>query len=255
MTRFDGAMIAVLVFVFLANTALLALWLHPRLPSEYRSKETTDIVRLGIGVVATTAALVLSLLISSVKTSFDRVTQDVQGFATELILLDRSLRAYDGSGAADARALLVRYAQRALDNTWPDGRGAAVVDDQLAGALLDQAEKAVLALPPDPRHPGVVDRAATEMHSVVQRRWTIIEESSPAIPPVLLTALVLWLGLIFASFGYNAPRNRLVVAVLLLCAGAVSGALFLVLEMDTPFNGLIAVPNASVQEALAQMQR
>lgn len=255
MTEVSGATIAALVFVFLAATALLALWLHPRLPSDYRSKETTDIVRLGIGVVATTAALVLGLLISSVKTSFDQVTHDVQGFATELILLDRTLRAYDGSAAAEARALLVRYTERALDETWPNERDAAIVDDVVAGALLDRTETAVLALPPDPHHPGLVDRAATEVHSVVQRRWTLIEESSAAIPPVLLAALVLWLGLIFASFGYNAPRNHLVVAVLLLCAAAVSGALFLILEMDTPFNGLIVVPSASVQEALVHMRR
>jgi len=61
-----------LVFAFFSGAALLTLWLHPRLPSHHLSKETTDIVRLGVGVVATITALALGLLISSVKGSFDQ---------------------------------------------------------------------------------------------------------------------------------------------------------------------------------------
>src|SRR3954453_11570747 len=127
-----GAMTGLLVFALLAAAALLVLWLHPRLPAMHRSKETTDIVRLGIGLVATITALVLGLLITSVKGSFDRVAHDVQAFATELILLDRTLRSY-GPGADDARALLTRYTQQALQETWPGAGGTAVVEDQAAG--------------------------------------------------------------------------------------------------------------------------
>lgn len=101
-------MVGGLVFALLAGAALLALWLHPRLPSTHRSKETADTVRLSIGMMATITALVLGLLISSVKGSFDQVSRDVQVFAAELILVDRALRFY-GLGAEDARALLTRY--------------------------------------------------------------------------------------------------------------------------------------------------
>src|SRR3954465_10660150 len=114
--------IGIFVFALLAGAALLALWLHPRLPSHHLSKETTDIVRLGVGVVATITALALGLLISSVKGSFDQVNRDVQVFATRLILTDRALRLY-GPGAEDARVLLRRYTERALYETWPKDKG------------------------------------------------------------------------------------------------------------------------------------
>src|SRR3954470_20147927 len=142
--------IGIFVFALLAGAALLALWLHPRLPSHHLSKETTDIVRLGVGVVATITALALGLLISSVKGSFDQVNRDVQLFATRLILTDRTLRFY-GPSAVHARALLRRYTERALYETWPRDKGVAIVEDPVAGALLDQAEMAIFSLPIDAR--------------------------------------------------------------------------------------------------------
>ncbi|MBV9747432.1 MAG: DUF4239 domain-containing protein [Acetobacteraceae bacterium] len=249
-----GVVVGLLVFAFLAAAALLVLWLHPRLPPTLRSKETTDSVRLGIGVVATITALVVSLLISSVKGSFDQVHHDVQTFATELILLDRTLR-FDGPEAEKARTLLTRYTQRALQETWP-GRGhKAIVDDKTASALLDQTEVAILALPmASPRQSRLAERALTEIRDVVRQRWSLVEESGSAVSPILVAALSLWLGLIFASCGYNAPRNGLVVAVFLVCAASVAGAIFLIVEMDGAFTGLITVPSDSVRQALAHMQ-
>ena len=242
-----------MLFVLLAGAALAALWLHPRLAPEYRTKETAEIVRLGFGVVATVAALVLGLLISSVKSSFDQVTREVQAGAAELVLTDRVLRQY-GPAAEPARALLLRYTRRVLAESWP-GRGATpVVDDQAAAALLDQAEAAILALPPDPRHPGLVERAASDIRDVVRRRWLLVEESGSAVAPAVLVALAVWLALIFASFGFNAPRNRLVVAVLLACAASVAGAVALVVEMDGSFTGLVVVPSDAIERALAHMQ-
>ena len=246
-------MVGGLVFALLAGAALLALWLHPRLPSTHRSKETADTVRLSIGMMATITALVLGLLISSVKGSFDQVSRDVQVFAAELILVDRALRFY-GPGAEDARALLTRYTQQALQETWPGKGGTVVVLGQAAGALLDQTEAAILALPPNPRRPGLTDQAAAGMREVVRRRWILIEESGSAVSPAVVAALALWLGVVFASFGYNAPRNGFVVAVLLICAASVAGAIFLIVEMDGSFTGLIVVPSDSLQRALAHMQ-
>jgi hypothetical protein len=250
----SGAVIWLLVFAFLAGAGLLVLWLHPHLPAAYRTKETTDLVRLGVGVISTISAVALGLLISSVKGSFDQVNHDVQAFATELIILDRALRLHGTPEAEEARALLTRYTERAIQETWLGSGGAVVVDDRVAGALLDHAEAATVALPPDPRRPGLTDRIATDIRDVVRRRWALLDESGSAVSPPLVAILVLWLGLTFASFGYNTPRNGLVVAVLLVSAASVAGALFMIIEMDGAFTWLIAVPDAPMRRALAHMQ-
>ena len=93
------------------------------------------------------------------------------------------------------------------------------------------------------------------MRSIVRRRPTLIEESGSAVSPPIVVALTLWLGLIFASFGYNAPRNGLMVIVLLVCAASVAGAIFLILEIDGAVSGLIVVSSDPIQHSLAVMRR
>jgi hypothetical protein len=249
-----GELFGLLVFVFLAPAALVTLWLYPRLPERYLSAEVTNSLRVGMGVIATITAVVLGLLISSVKGSFDLASRDVQALAAELIVLDRALRFY-GPDAAHARDLLARYTGRALEATWPANGQAPVVDDQVAEDLLNQTEQAILNLHPDPQEPDFKEQTLTQMRNVVRQRVILIEESGSAVAPPIVVAVTLWLGLIFASFGYNAPRNAVMVIVLLVCAASVAGAIFLILEIDGAVTGLIVVPSEPIQHALAVMKR
>ena len=243
-----------LVFAVIAAAALFSLWLHPHLPEHHRSPETTSNLRLGIGVIATTTAVVLGLLITSVKGHFDQANRDVQALAAELTVLDRTLRLY-GPDAAHARDLLARYTERVLEGTFPSSGQAPTIDDQVAEDLLNQTERAILSLQPDPQEPDFKEQALTQVRSIVRRRQTLIEESGSAVSPPIVVALTLWLGLIFASFGYNAPRNGLMVIVLLVCAASVAGAIFLILEIDGAVTGLIVVSSEPLQHALAVMRR
>jgi hypothetical protein len=62
---------------------------------------------------------------------------------------------------------------------------------------------------------------------------------------------VVWLVIVFASFGLNAPNNALVQITLLLSAATIASVLYLTIEMDTPYNGLIKISSTSMREALA----
>lgn len=249
-----GLAVGLLVFAFLAAAALFSLWLSPHLPERYRSPETTSNLRLGVGVIASITAIVLGLLISSVKGSFDVASRDVQTLAANLIVLDRTLRFY-GPDAAHARDLLTRYTERVLEGTWPSNGQTPMVDDQAAEDLLNQTERAILSLQPDPQEPDFKEQALTQVRAVVRQRQTLIEESGSAVSPPIVAALTLWLGLIFASFGYNAPRNGMMVIVLLVCAASVAGAIFLILEIDGAVSGIIVVSSEPIQHAISIMRR
>lgn len=243
-----------LVFAVLAAAALFSLWLHPRLPEHYRSADTTSNLRLGMGVIATITAVVLGLLISSVKGGFDVATRDVQELAADLIVLDRTLRFY-GPDATHARDLLARYTERVLEGTWPSGGEAPAVDDRVAEGLLNQTEQAILSLQPDAQEPDLKEQALAQVRTIVRRRQILIQESGSAVASPIVVALTLWLGLIFASFGYNAPRNGMMVIILLVCAASVAGAIYLILEIDVPVSGLIVVSSNPIQHALSVMRR
>jgi nitric oxide reductase large subunit len=67
--------------------------------------------------------------------------------------------------------------------------------------------------------------------------------------------VIFWLAIIFLSFGLHAPPNATVVTALFLCALSVSGAIFLILELDRPFSGLMQISSAPLSNALAQLGR
>jgi hypothetical protein len=91
--------------------------------------------------------------------------------------------------------------------------------------------------------------------TALQTRWLLIERSGSSIQPLFLAILVVWITLIFVSFGYNAPRNATVAAALFLSAAALAGCIFLIVEMDAPFEGLITISSMPMRSALAHMSQ
>jgi hypothetical protein len=253
-----GAVISVAfglaMFALLSATALTALQLHPRLPNDQLSKETHDAVKVGVGMVVVLTALVLGLLIASVKNSFDTAERDLKRFSTQIVLLDRTLRAY-GSQTDPARKLVQQYIGRAIAGTWPADNEPQVVEDPRAEQLIYQLQDAILALTPEnSRERALSDEMKTQVRRLIELRWILVEEATPSVNVPLLTILVIWLTLVFASFGYNAPRNKVVTITFVLCAASIGGALFLIVQLDRPFEGLIKVSPASLQNALAHIR-
>ncbi len=107
---------AILLVILLGGSALGVL-VRPFLSEHHRSAETTDLIRLVVTMLVTFAALVLGLLTSSVKSSFDVVDNDLRSFSINLIQLDRLLQQY-GSETAAARSLLRSYTAAAIASTW-----------------------------------------------------------------------------------------------------------------------------------------
>jgi hypothetical protein len=68
-----------------------------------------------------------------------------------------------------------------------------------------------------------------------------------------LAILLFWLTITFASFGLFAPRNGTVLVVLFVCAVSVGSAVFLILELDGPFDGLLKVSADPLRYALTHL--
>jgi hypothetical protein len=245
----------VAICLCLTSAALLCLWLHPKLPQAHREERTHGVVKIAVGMIVVMTSLVLGLLISSVKTIYDGVDSNVHAFSTQLILLDRALKLY-GPETIETRRLLADYVERALNGTWPQNGQPAKVEDQDAGQLLDDTEQSLKRIEPTtPRERELWSAALQRLTRIVELRWTLIEQSGGTVSTPLLVMLVAWLTLISASFGYNAPRNAIVVITLILCTTSVAAAVFLIIEMDKPFTGAIKVSPEPIERALAFMRR
>src|SRR5213593_3513060 len=109
---------AAIVFVCLVGTVLLGRILRRILPEHHLSADSRDAVKLAMGLVATMAALVLGLLVSSAKGSYDTERSEVIQMAAKVAFFDRLLAIY-GPEAADARARFHEAAEGAVRQIWP----------------------------------------------------------------------------------------------------------------------------------------
>jgi hypothetical protein len=244
---------SLLVAVGVFAGALAGLHLHRLLPAQHLTKETQDVVRLGTGMLSVLSSLVLAMLISTAKTTYDTTDKDLRGFSADLILLDETLRDY-GDAAMKPRLLLRDYTRRMIAETWPAGYQVASLDDQASGAMLERVREAIRSLKPvDDGQRWLMDQALQVHVSLLRERWQFIQHEGPSVRPVVLAILVSWISFIFASFGLNAPRNGTVVAAFFVCSLAIGGSVYLVLAMDRPLSGLMRVPDAPMRRALAHM--
>lgn len=246
----NANLITVIVFGSTSGGAVLGMFIAKKVPAQHLSPESRDVIKLALGTVATLSALVIGLLISTEKTFLDTKDNELREFSANLILLDRQLVHY-GPGAEDARQLLKRYARYQLDVTWESSRSTA---DPNGWRLLEDVQDRVRALTPagDAQH-WLQSRALEISGHLAKTRWLLAAQTDSSISPAFLVLLLFWLAAIFASLGLFAPLNTTVIAALVVCALSVSGAIFLMLEMDTPFDGLIQISSGPLRDALAHL--
>jgi hypothetical protein len=256
--------ISCIVFACLLGGAVAGTLLRGVLPRHHLSEDSRYIVGLGSGLLATLAALVLGLLIASAKSSFELKSDEVKQGAAKLILLDLALRHF-GADADGARAALrgtaeTRRQARWLANDRPapvtsvDGAAPAASADGAAG--IEDVQQRVLALvPASDAQCWLRTRALDLTSELAQMRWLVINQHGSSIPTPFLVALVLWLVVIFTSIGLFAPRNATAAVVIFLCALSVASAIFLILELDRPFEGLLRISDLPLREAIAEMSR
>ena len=244
---------SLLVFVCVFGGALFGMFLRSRLPEHHLSAESQRVVSLGAGIIGTMAALVLGLLVASAKGSYDAQSDEMMDFSSRIVLLDRVLAHY-GPEAKDARDLLRDVVARMVDRMWVERSGYSESKRIVTGGQV-MYDKIQELSPRDEAQRLIKTQALNLVLALSQTRWLMFEQRGRSISVPLLMMLVFWLTINFVSFGLFAPRNGTVITTLLLCAVAVSGAIFLILEMYEPYTGLIHISSAPVRSALEQLGR
>ena len=246
--------IAGVVFACTFGGALFGMYLRRILPESHLSSESKDVVKMGTGLLATLAALVLGLLVASAKSSYDAQRTGFQQLATNLILLDRSLKFYGQEGAPIREQLRCTVAVL-LDLRWPaDGSRPKGLDapELTESGLALQA--AIRNLSPGTDAQKATQAQALQVASDLARtRWQLTQAEESSIPIPFLVVLIFWLTVLFITFGLFSPPNATVIAILLICAMSLAGALFLIVELDQPFNGLIQISSKPLRDALGQL--
>jgi hypothetical protein len=247
--------VSLICFVFILSSLLLGMVVRKYLPNHHLSEESSDAMKLGIGVVATLAALVLGLLTASAKGTFDTMTSELRQTGEKIVLLDRLMAQY-GPETKEARDLLRYSVKVTLRRIWPEDSGGLSLKqvNKQANYIEEIQAKLHQLSPANDTQRWLQSHALQTIFDMSEGRLLLTQQagqSSLSVP--MLALLVWWLAIIFFSFGLFSPFNATVICILLVCVVSATGALFLVLEMDQPYDGLIKLSSAPLHNALANL--
>jgi len=241
-----------LVFLCTFGAALLGMFLRRVLPEHHLAPESKEVVRVAMGLVASTVALILGLLVYSSKGFYDTQTAEVTQLSANVVLLDRILAHYGPEGA-EARADLRTSIGRQIDMMWAENNSHAPGVQTKAPSGEGIIERIDELAPKDDRQKALQSQARSLAFQMGQTRLLMYQQRSVPVPKPLMMILVFWLFALFISFGLFAPSNATVAVSLCVAALAVCGAVYLIVEMYYPYGGLIQVSSAPLKAALAQL--
>ena len=247
-------LVASTTFLLTFGGAVLGTFIRSWVPASHASKESHDVVRLGMGLVATMTAVLLGLVLASAKGSFDAQDVIIKNSAVNLLTLDRHLARY-GPEARPIRDQLRKLVEARTESTWPTrGVRRTVALSQTTGEG-EAIQNQILALKPETESQRWFKSQALFLsEDVLRNRWRLLQAgTSTSVPTAFMVVVVLWLMMTFVSFGLNAPQNATVLTSLLVAALSVSAAIFLILGLGTPYEGLIRVSGRPFQFLLTQL--
>jgi hypothetical protein len=224
------------------------------MPVRDRDDDSKDTVKLVMGLVATMSALVLGLLIATAKSSYDAQQTAVQQVAADIIQLDQGLARF-GPETRKVRTLLRNDVSRVHARIWsPTGAQAAALDPtnsvREAEAISDDIQD--LAPKTDAQH-NEQAKALELVSTISHTRLLMFVAMAGRIPLAFLIVLVLWVITLFLGFGLFARLNPTVMVSLLIGALSIAAAIFLILELNSPYSGLMRISDTPIQYALARI--
>ncbi len=247
----DTAVISLIAFALIIAGMLLGALARTFVPEKHLNSDSKDVIKMSVGLIATLSALVLGLLIATGKTSFDaRVTQ-IRQIAANAVLLDQALGQYGGE-AANVRVALRQSFNAMVDRIWDENNSASPGRSpfQMSDAAESLIQNLMRLAPATELQRSLKTEIVDAANAIAKDRLSLFVQGRDTISMPFLTILVFWLTVIFAIFGLLARLNILVSVIMLLCAISVAASIFLILDLNRPFDGVMRIPSAQMRSAL-----
>ncbi|MCX7099167.1 MAG: DUF4239 domain-containing protein [Methylococcales bacterium] len=250
----SALLIASIIFAFMLGGMLLGSILRVILPDDHTQADSKDILMTSAGTMATLIALIIGLLVTSAKGTYDDTSSTITQTGADIITLNYYLSSY-GPEAEAVRKHLPQAITAAIERIWPNEstHGADLAKMESETEMTAVYHKILELLPKNDSQKYLQTQALHLIDNMLRSRWMLIEQSQDELPRAFLVVLTFWLTVLFAQFSLLAPRNRTAISALIICAISMSGAIFLILELNQPLEGTIKVSSAPLHKALILM--
>ena len=249
-------LIAFIILACMLSGMALGSYLRLVLPDDHTQADSKDILMTSAGMMATLIALIIGLLVTSAKGTYDEANSSITQGGAKVITLDYYLSNY-GPEAKEARELVHQATAAGIARIWPDEsrQGADLAKMEAATGMAD-VYTSIRELSPQNDSQKYLQTQALQIGAdMMQSRWMLIEQSQTNLPRIFLVVLTFWLTVLFIQFGLLAPLNRTALSALFICAISMSCAIYLILELNNPLEGTIKVSSAPLHKALALIRK
>ena len=213
---------------------------------------TQDVVKLATGVVASMTAIVLGLLVASAKSGFDAHAADARALVVNIMLLDRSMRGYEPPLNAERQGL-AHFVADLRDKLWNEN--STLTDEQIM-SQLDRIRDKFSRLDPQSAHDkSLNDRILSLTDKATLSASELLLQEPVSVRIQMIVILDTWLAVTFFAFALFAPLNLVSAISLATGAGAVALALFMIIELNAPFQGFIVVSPQTMDHAIAVLSK
>jgi len=253
----DIVFVSILIFAATLVAGLVGLYAHSRLPAEQKSDSARSVVGQVAGLVSLLLALVLGTLVGTSFAFFGGQKTTLEGLSAQILELDQALAQY-GPETKPARDRLKQAAQKAYDTFWGGGDADPALLSVAVPMAAYQATTAYLdTLKPETEAQKQALASAKALAGQIEhsRIMMDLQVAGPPVTPALVTILVIWAVILFFSIGLFAESNGLVLSAMIFGALCVAFAVFLILELGLPYTGMFRVSPASLQQAMANIDK
>jgi Protein of unknown function (DUF4239) len=245
--------ISIGAFALAFGGALLGVFLGSRLPKHHLSDENKEVVRLAMALVGTLTGMALGLLIDSAKT-YDIQSNELTQASANVALLGNLLRFY-GPEAYEAQDSLRLAVERVLAENWPNERAENWKLSTKAAHTQEIYEQLRALAPRDEERRMMQSEVLGLLKNLAQLHWLIIAQNATTILQPLLFVMIFSMMSIFVSWGMFSHANTMSVTTYFVVALCVSSAIFLILELYTPYNGLLRLSSAPLRTVYDSLAR
>ena len=242
--------IATIAFALILAGTIGGTLIRSRLPEPHLTGDSKEVIRLATALVGTLTAVVLALLFAATRASYEHTSGYVSRLGADITELDEILHDY-GPEANPVRQQLRAEIGPLIDSIWREEAQAAgrpttfrAAHDASASYLLRQLQ------PKNAVQASLQARANAVAVDIAQTRVALFARPPDSVSHPFIIVLVLWLTFIFTTFSMSAKPNPTLTIVLGVCVLSASAAVYLILELGQPFDGLMQVSNDTLRAAL-----
>jgi hypothetical protein len=252
--RMNSIAVTSIVFVSILAAGLVGMAVRRAIPADHLGSSEKEVARLVTGLMTTMTAIVLGMLVSSAKASYDARTNEVAEISTQVVAVDRLLSKY-GTETGEVRAQFRLLVEASVNRIWPAQAPEHVeLKPGTEGEIL--VDQLRLLAPKSNDQADVKSQVLRMIADLRQTQWLLfLKSQQSAIPIPLLLVVVTWLSLIYFSFGVFTEPSSTIIVTLAVGALAVSTAVLMILELYTPFRGVLRISSEPILAALSQMGR